>query len=175
MGQSESIYTVYEVLPQSLLVKDYNEDDDIEFFEDLFYLLTDEFLLSSFTPGFTRILISSKLNNIYSLIRRIHKDFLLFLTNPNPLYYPDIITRIHTLSVILSVFFEAAFSDAVYDFFWKTEDTSSIPFGRVLIHTIMNLFFVSSTYPPTPVPKKFVKITSTLFVNRALLWYGIDL
>jgi hypothetical protein len=173
MGQSESIYTVYEILPQSILVKDYNEDGDIEFFEDFFYLLTDEFLLSSFTPGFTRILISSKPNNVYSLIRRIYKDFLLFLTNPNPLYYPDIITRVHTLSIVLSVFFEPAFSDAVYDFFWKTEDASSIPFGRVLVHTIMRLLFVSPTYPPTPVPEKFTKVTSTLLVNRALLWYDI--
>jgi hypothetical protein len=175
MGQKSSRLPLCQVSPSSLISQDLNTVD-IGYFEDLFYSLADENLFSSLTPGFIRILITSKPGNVKILINRIFKDFQSFVSNPDVVFFVDIITRIHTLSSLFSMIFESPFADFHSTFFWKTSESFEEPFGRQLVHLIMRLLFLplfTSSLINIPSSKLFGNISDDLIVNRRLLWYVI--
>jgi hypothetical protein len=172
MGQKGSRLPVHQVSVSSLISKDLNTVE-INYFEDLFYSLTDEYMLSALTPGFIRVLITSNPNNVKILIKQIFKDFDFFKNNPDVVYFSDIITRIHTLSFLFSILLESSFTDFNSSFFWESEK----PFGRELVHMIMYLLFIplfTSSIITNHSAKVYVRISDSLVVDKRLLWYVFD-
>lgn len=136
-------------------------------------LFQDKSFTSAISFSTLRLLISIRPNNLIEIVRRVYDCLLQFSKKVVYSEIPTVLTFINLMTMIVSICHEPQHWEFCRKIFWNLDSSSNEPFGKKILHLIMNLAFLQDFSVNVPPKERKLQKNNVNEINSSVIWFSL--